>query len=57
MTGYGIGVPKGSDLMAEINEIILELQENGNNSKHSMRCSDNILSKQKHKKKKDKFQS
>ncbi|CAC5378723.1 GRIN2B [Mytilus coruscus] len=29
MTGYGVGVPKGSDLMAEINEIILELQENG----------------------------
>lgn len=45
MTGYGVGVPKGSDLMAEINEIILELQENGKNTKSSMRCSDYILSK------------
>ena len=32
MTGYGIGVPKGSDLMEEINEIILQLQDNGRHS-------------------------
>ena len=29
MTGYGVGVPQGSDLLPEINEIILQLQENG----------------------------
>lgn len=32
MTGYGVGVPKGSDLMEEINEIILQLQDNGRHS-------------------------
>lgn len=29
MTGYGVGVPRGSDLLGEINDIILQLQENG----------------------------
>lgn len=30
MTGYGIAVPKKASYLEEINEVILELKENGN---------------------------
>jgi len=29
MTGYGVGFPKGSPYISEVNKIILELQQNG----------------------------
>lgn len=29
MTGYGVGFPKGSPFIDEVNKIILELQNNG----------------------------
>lgn len=30
MTGYGVGFPKGSPYIGEVNKVILELQQNGN---------------------------